>query len=121
MATNGDKSILIIVLLINLQEMLITSSQSIVRFATNTDNLTVLETCIARSIILLFIATPQLMFSGKSRREGVTQELRWPLMLKILFGTACFWCQVASFKLLPLGIANVIILSAPFFVCIVAN
>lgn len=120
-ASNADKPVSQIVLLINITELLFVTSTTTVRNLTHNRGLSVMEVAFARNFLNTVFSFLPLWWSGKGLFEGFDETNKKAMILRTLLGNIGYFLHTMTFKLLPLGIGNVIILSNPFAVALMSS
>lgn len=119
MSGQADKPIALIFLIINIQEIFFTISTAISRECTKNRGLGVFEFSLWRNSLCFILSIPPSILSGKGLFEGMNRELWLPITLRTIVGNMAFFTFTQTFKMLPMGIGNVIIMSNPFIVVII--
>ena len=118
MSGQADLSIALVFLIINIQEIFFTVSTAIGRECTRHRGLGVLEFSLWRNFLCFVLSIPPFLWSGKGLFEGMSKDLWLPITIRTIVGNLGYFTFTQTFKLLPMGIGNVIIMSNPFIVVI---
>jgi drug/metabolite transporter (DMT)-like permease len=121
LAPQSDLPIALLATLINIQEVFFLISTSINHECTRNRGLGVFEFSLIRNSCNLIFAIPIFLYFGRGLTEGLTTEKWVPLVIRIVCGNITFFTFTYVFKLLPLGIGQVIIQSNPFVVVLLSN
>ena len=88
--------------------------------ATRNRGIGVFEFSFIRSFLGLVFAIPVFIFYQRSLFEDITRDMMVPLAIRIIVGNICFFTWTYVYKLLPMGIGQVICASNPFLVVLLA-
>jgi len=118
MSGQTDLPIALVFFIINIQEIFFTISTAIGRDCTRNRGLGVLEVSLCRNILCLVFSIPPFLWYGKGLFEGMSKDLWLPITIRTIVGNLAYFTFTQTFKMLPMGIGNVIIMSNPFIVVI---
>jgi drug/metabolite transporter (DMT)-like permease len=116
----GDKPIALIVLLINLTEIMFMIATSVNHDATRNRGIGIFEFSFFRNFFGLLFSIPVFFYFQKGLFEDITRDMIVPLVIRIIVGNTCFFTWTYVYKLLPMGIGQVICASNPFLVVLFA-
>lgn len=86
------------------------------RKCTQARDVGVIEVTFVRNFVNFLICIPLVLYYGEGVFDGYRPDTRKIMIIRNLVGSQAYLTQSLAFKLLPLGIANVIVMSAPFVV-----
>jgi drug/metabolite transporter (DMT)-like permease len=120
MTGSADKPIALIFLIINAMEIVFTISTAIGRECTRNRGLSIAEVSLIRNSLNFIMSIPPFLLSGMGPFEGMSRDLWLPIIVRTIAGNLGFFTFTSTFKYLPMGIGNIIVLSNPFIVVFLA-
>lgn len=107
--------------LIAIQETLFSISTAVNHECTRNRGFGIFEFSLIRNSFNLVFAVPIFLWFEKGLFEGLTKDKHKPLIVRIVAGNITFFTFTYVFKMLPLGIGQVIIQSNPFVVVLLSS